>query len=80
MAGWKKPEPGSPNSAPGDEVFGMVGVVGGRQGTLAEFVNADARPLAHKPQKLSMRESAVLPLSRVVYNRDRVDLDQVARR
>ena len=31
---------------PGDEVYGMVGGVGGRQGTLAEFVSADARMLA----------------------------------
>src|ERR1700740_73293 len=27
---------------PGDEVYGMVGGVGGLQGTLAEFVGADA--------------------------------------
>lgn len=50
---------------PGDEVFGMVGGVGGRQGTLAEFVAADARLLAHKPKALSMREAAVLPLSTI---------------
>jgi NADPH:quinone reductase len=50
---------------PGDEVFGMVGGVGGRQGTLAEFVAADARLLAHKPKELSMREAAVLPLSTI---------------
>jgi NADPH2:quinone reductase len=31
---------------PGDEVFGMVGGVGGLQGTLAEFVLADAALLA----------------------------------
>jgi NADPH2:quinone reductase len=47
---------------PGDEVYGMVGGVGGMQGTLAEFIAADARLLAHKPQKLSMREAAALPL------------------
>ena len=50
---------------PGDEVFGMVGGVGGRQGTLAEYVAADARLLAHKPKRLSMREAAVLPLSTI---------------
>ena len=47
----------------GDEVYGMVGGVGGHQGTLAEFVVADADLVAHKPKNLSMREAAVLPLS-----------------
>jgi NADPH2:quinone reductase len=46
----------------GDEVYGMVGGVGGRQGTLAEMVVADADLLAPKPKSLSMREAAVLPL------------------
>ncbi len=47
----------------GDEVYGMVGGVGGRQGTLAEFVLADADLLARKPKNLSMREAAAMPLS-----------------
>jgi NADPH:quinone reductase len=47
---------------PGDEVYGMVGGVGGLQGTLAEFVAADADLLAHKPKSLTMREAAALPL------------------
>lgn len=47
----------------GDEVFGMVGGVGGLQGTLAEFVVADAALLALKPSALTMRESAALPLA-----------------
>ncbi|MGA2849863.1 MAG: zinc-dependent alcohol dehydrogenase family protein [Terracidiphilus sp.] len=46
----------------GDEVFGMVGGVGGLQGTLAEFVVADASLLAHKPKTLSMRQAAAMPL------------------
>lgn len=46
----------------GDEVYGMVAGVGGLQGTLAEFVAADSRVLAHKPRRLSMREAAALPL------------------
>jgi NADPH:quinone reductase-like Zn-dependent oxidoreductase len=50
---------------PGDEVFGMTGGVGGVQGSLAEFVAADARLLAHKPASLSMREAAALPLSTI---------------
>jgi len=47
---------------PGDEVFGMVGGVGGLQGTLAEFVAADVALLAHKPKALTMQQAAVLPL------------------
>lgn len=50
------------NFRPGDEVFGMVGGVGGLQGTLAEFVAADAALLALKPKSLTMRQSAALPL------------------
>lgn len=46
----------------GDEVYGMVGGVGGHQGTLAEFVAVNADLLAHKPKSLSMREAAALPL------------------
>jgi NADPH:quinone reductase-like Zn-dependent oxidoreductase len=47
---------------PGDEVYGMTGGVGGLQGSLAEFVAADARLLAPKPKNLDMREAAALPL------------------
>ncbi|MBB3196107.1 zinc-binding dehydrogenase [Roseateles terrae] len=46
----------------GDEVFGMVGGVGGHPGTLSEYVAADARLLAVKPQELTWQEAAVLPL------------------
>jgi len=62
---------------PGDEVFGMVGGVGGRQGTLAEYVAADARLLAHKPKTLLMREAAVLPLSTITAWEGLVDRAQV---
>src|SRR5262245_6181225 len=47
----------------GDEVYGMVGGVGGLQGTLAEFIAVDADLLAHKPGNLSMRQAAALPLA-----------------
>ena len=47
---------------PGDEVYGMVGGIGGLQGTLAEFIIADATLLALKPKTLTMREAAALPL------------------
>jgi NADPH:quinone reductase-like Zn-dependent oxidoreductase len=47
---------------PGEEVFGMVGGVGGHQGTLAEFIVVDAALVAAKPSTLSMRQAAALPL------------------
>lgn len=46
----------------GDEVYGMVGGVGGLQGTLAQYAAVDAGLLAPKPANLSMREAAALPL------------------
>jgi len=46
----------------GDRVYGCVGGVRGRQGTLAEYVVADARSLARKPESLTMLEAAALPL------------------
>ncbi len=49
----------------GDEVFGMVGGVGGMQGTLAELIAVNADLLAHKPNGLSMRQAAALPLSTI---------------
>jgi NADPH:quinone reductase len=47
---------------PGDEVYGLVGGVGGLQGTLAEYAAVDADLLALKPRSLSLREAAALPL------------------
>ena len=46
----------------GDEVYGMTGGVGGLQGSLAEFISADANLLARKPANFAMREAAALPL------------------
>jgi NADPH:quinone reductase-like Zn-dependent oxidoreductase len=46
----------------GDEVYGMVGGVGGHQGTLAQQAVVDADLLAIRPANLSMREAAALPL------------------
>ncbi|MEH6434939.1 zinc-dependent alcohol dehydrogenase family protein [Massilia sp. DD77] len=48
--------------APGDEVWGMTGGVGGVQGSLAEYAAVDALLLAHKPASIGMREAAALPL------------------
>jgi NADPH2:quinone reductase len=47
----------------GDEVYGVAGGVGGLQGTLAQFVTADADLVAIKPRNIGMREAAALPLS-----------------
>ncbi|MEM9386663.1 MAG: zinc-dependent alcohol dehydrogenase family protein [Pseudomonadota bacterium] len=46
----------------GDEVYGCAGGLLELQGALAEYIVADARLVAHKPQTLSMREAAALPL------------------
>jgi NADPH:quinone reductase-like Zn-dependent oxidoreductase len=46
----------------GDEVFGMIGGVGGVPGSLAELVAADAQLIAHKSEALSMEQVAALPL------------------
>ncbi len=47
----------------GAEVYGMVGGVGGMQGTIAQYIVVDADLLAHKPKNLSMLQAAALPLS-----------------
>ncbi|MEL7059810.1 MAG: zinc-dependent alcohol dehydrogenase family protein [Acidobacteriota bacterium] len=48
--------------AVGDEVYGCAGGLADLPGTLAEFIAADYRLVAHKPANLSMREAAALPL------------------
>lgn len=48
--------------APGDEVYGCAGGLADLQGTLAEYMLADARLIARKPASLTMREAAALPL------------------
>ncbi len=46
----------------GDEVYGCAGGLADLPGTLAEYIAADARLIAHKPKTLTMREAAALPL------------------
>lgn len=46
----------------GDEVYGCAGGLGDLQGSLAEYMVADADLIAHKPSNLSMREAAAIPL------------------
>lgn len=53
---------GVTNIAPGDEVYGMAGGVAGIQGSLAEYMTADARLLARKPRNLTMLQAAAIPL------------------
>ena len=48
--------------AVGDEVFGMVGGIGGNQGTLAEYIAVDADHISMKPKNSSMKEAAAIPL------------------
>ncbi|MFZ1427269.1 MAG: zinc-dependent alcohol dehydrogenase family protein [Geminicoccaceae bacterium] len=69
--------PGVTRFAPGDEVYGMVGGVGGVQGTLAEFAAVDVELLAHKPANLAMREAASLPLAVITAWEGLVDRAQV---
>lgn len=47
---------------PGDDVYALATGIGGAQGSLADYAVVDARLLAKKPEALSMREAAVLPL------------------
>jgi NADPH2:quinone reductase len=54
--------PGVSTFRRGEAVHGMVGGVGGMQGTLAEYVAVNAALLAAKPKSLSMRQAAALPL------------------
>lgn len=53
---------GVEDHAVGDEVFGCAGGLADLPGTLAEYISADHRLIAHKPSRLSMREAAALPL------------------
>ncbi|WP_394787093.1 zinc-dependent alcohol dehydrogenase family protein [Rhodoferax sp.] len=69
---------GVDNFRPGDEVYGMAGGIGGLQGTLAEYAAVDARLLAPKPQNLTMREAAALPLAAITAWEGLVDRAQVA--
>jgi len=48
--------------AVGDEVYGCAGGLADLQGALADYMVADARLIAPKPKRLSMREAAALPL------------------
>lgn len=70
--------PGVEGFAVGDPVYGCGGGVKGRPGTLAEFVVVDARLVARKPVRLSMREAAALPLVAITAWEGLVDRAKVA--
>lgn len=53
---------GVQNFRVGDEVYACAGGVKGTGGALAEFILADVDLIAKKPQTLSMKEAAALPL------------------
>lgn len=53
---------GVTNFKPGDEVYACAGGVKGIRGSLAEYMLADAKLVAHKPQSITWREAAALPL------------------
>jgi NADPH2:quinone reductase len=48
--------------APGDAVYGSPGGVKGHPGALAEYMTADVRLIAPKPERLTWEEAAALPL------------------
>jgi NADPH2:quinone reductase len=54
-----------PGFAPGDEVFGMTGGVGGVQGSLAEYAAVDARLIALRPTTWTARQAAAVPLAAI---------------
>lgn len=53
---------GVTNYSVGDEVYGCAGGLADLPGALAEYMLADANLIALKPNNLSMREAAALPL------------------
>ena len=48
--------------AVGDEVYGCAGGLADLQGTLAEYISADAKLIAKKPKSLTMEAAAAIPL------------------
>ena len=53
---------GVENFQPGDEVYGCAGGVKGHGGALADYMLADARLIAKKPESLDFGAAAALPL------------------
>jgi NADPH2:quinone reductase len=71
--------PGASPFHVGEEVYGMVGGVGGIQGTLAEYMVTPTELLARKPESLNMREAAALPLVAITAWEGLVDRAKVRR-
>jgi NADPH2:quinone reductase len=68
---------GVTNFKQGDEVYGMIGGIGGNPGSLAEYVAADANLLALKPKSLSFHDAAGVPLVSITAWEGLVDHAQV---
>lgn len=62
----------------GDEVYGLIGGVGGVQGGLAQYAAVDASLIARKPAAWSMREAAAVPLGFITAWEGLVDRAAVA--
>lgn len=66
----------------GDAIFGCAGGIKGMDGgALAEYMLADARLIAHKPNNLDMRQAAALPLVSItawmaLFDKLRIQQDQ----
>lgn len=58
----KKVGEGVAGLEPGHEVYGCAGGVKGQGGALADYMVADARLIAKKPERLSFAEASALPL------------------
>ena len=63
--------------APGDEVYGMTGGVGGVQGSLAQYAVVDAQLIAPKPKRWTFKEAAAVPLAAVTAWEGLVDRAQL---
>lgn len=68
---------GVENLAVGDEVFGFAGGLKNYQGALADYMLADARLLAKKPDNLAFGEAAALPVVFITAWRALIDRAQI---
>jgi NADPH:quinone reductase-like Zn-dependent oxidoreductase len=71
--------PGVEGFSEGDAVYGLTGGIAGIPGSLAEYQAADARLLALKPEGLSFREAAAMPLGIITAWEGLVDRANVGR-
>ena len=65
--------------ATGDRVYGLIGGVGGLQGSQAQYVAVDADLLARRPTSLDARGAAALPLAAITAWEGLIDRAQIQR-